>query len=128
MNQWACRVMILKIRFPEGRPLQHRRGSNREVSAALGALLVPASLMAYSLGFWRLASDLGLAGQFDITGTFSHWQVWIGLGVILHTSSIMLSRHGRGGGLELPQVFDALPGRHEHDTGELEPLPTTRKS
>jgi hypothetical protein len=80
--------------------------------------------MAYSLGFWRLASDLGLAGQFDITGIFSHWQVWIGLGVILHTSSIMLSRHGRGGGLELPHVFAALPGRHEQDTGELEPLPT----
>jgi len=116
--------MILKIRFPQARPLQHRRDTNREVSAAFGALLVPASLMAYSLGFWRLASDLGLAGQFDITGIFSHWQVWIGLGVILHTSSIMLSRHGRGGGLELPHVFAALPGRHEQDTGELEPLPT----
>src|SRR5689334_17940703 len=120
--------MIVKILFPQGRQLQHRRSSNREVSAALGALLVPASLMAYSLGFWRLASDLGLAGQFDITGTFSHWQVWIGLGVILHASSIMLNRHGRGGGLELPHVFSALPGRHEQDAGELEPLPTTRKS
>ena len=78
--------MIVKIRFPQGRRLQHRRGTNRELSAAFGALLVPASLMAYSLGFWRLASDMGLAGQFDITGIFSHWQVWIGLGVILHTA------------------------------------------
>jgi|SRR5665213_657289 len=115
--------MIVKIRFPKGRRLQHQRGANRAVSAALGALLVPASLMAYSLGFWRLASDMGLAGQFGITGIFSHWQVWIGLGVILHTSAIMLNRHGRGGDLELPQVLDALPGRRGHDTGEFEPLP-----
>ena len=114
--------MIVRIRFPQGRRLQHRGSANRAVSAALGALLVPASLMAYSLGFWRLASDIGLAGQFDITGTFSHWQLWIGLGVILHTAAIVLNRHGRGGDLELPQVFEALPGRRGHDTGELEPL------
>jgi hypothetical protein len=116
--------MIVKIRFPQGRRLQHRRGSNRAVSAAFGALLVPASLMAYSLGFWRLASDMGLAGQFDITGTFSHWQVWIGLGVVLHTAAIVLNRHGRGGELELPHVLEALPGRREQDADEFEPLST----
>src|SRR4030081_3409635 len=100
--------MILKIRFPQGRQLQHRRGKNRAVSAAFGALLVPASLMAYSLGFWRLASDMGLAGQFDITGTFSHWQLWIGLGVVLHGSAISLNRYSRGGTLEMPHVLEAL--------------------
>jgi len=110
--------MIVKIRFPEGRRLQARRGTNRELCAAFGALLVPASLMAYSLGFWRLASDLGLAGQFDIAGTFSHWQVWIGLGVILHATSIVLSRYGRGGELELPHVLTASLGRP--DSEELE--------
>jgi len=117
--------MIVKIRFPQGRRLQDQRGSNRAVSAALGALLVPVSLMAYSLGFWRLASDMGLAGQFDITGTFSHWQVWIGLGVVSHTAAIVLNRHGRGGDLELPQALAALPGRREQDTGEFEPLSTS---
>ncbi|MGH9648384.1 MAG: hypothetical protein ACRD4E_16385 [Bryobacteraceae bacterium] len=120
--------MIIRIRFPQGRRLQHQRGSNRAVSAAFGALLVPASLMAYSLGFWRLASDMGLAGQFDITGTFSHWQVWIGLGVVLHTAAIVLGRHGRGGDLELPQVLTALPGRREQETGELEPFSTSGKT
>ena len=120
--------MIVKIRFPQGRRLQHRGGTNRAVSAAFGALLVPASLMAYSLGFWRLASDMGLAGQFDITGTFSHWQVWIGLGVILHTASIVLNRHGRGGDLELPRVLEALPGRREQPAGEFEPLSTPGKN
>src|SRR4030095_3393134 len=100
--------MKVKIRFPRGRALQPRRGTNREVSAALGALLVPASLMAYSLGFWRLAFDLGLAGQFDITGAFSHWQLWIGLGVALHAAAISLNRHARGGDLELPHMLNAF--------------------
>jgi len=103
--------MIVKIRFPQGRPRQHSGGTNRDLTAAFGALLIPASLMAYSLGFWRLAFDLGLAGHFDITGAFSHWQLWIGLGVVLHTAAIVLNRHARGGDLEMPHVLDALPGR-----------------
>src|SRR6266576_2920237 len=101
--------MKVKIRFPEGRRRVARRSNNRELAAASGALLVPASLMAYSLGFWRLASDIGLAGQFDITGAFSHWQLWIGLGVLLHTGAIILSRYGRGEDLEMPRVLSALP-------------------
>src|SRR5580704_10187692 len=113
--------MIVRIRFPQGRPLQHRRGTNRQLSAAFGALLVPASLMAYSLGFWRLASDMGLAGQFDIAGAFSHWQLWIGLGVVLHAGAISLNRHGRGGDLEMPHVLTALPGRRGAHGEELEP-------
>jgi hypothetical protein len=116
--------MIVRIRFPQGRRLQHGTGKNRAISAAFGALLVPASLMAYSLGFWRLASDMGLAGHFDITGTFSHWQVWIGLGVILHAGAIVLNRHGRGGDLEMPRVLATLPGRRDAENGELEPLST----
>jgi hypothetical protein len=120
MNQ-VVQVMIVRIRFPQGRPLQPRRGTNRELSAAFGALLVPASLMAYSLGFWRLASDMGLAGQFGITGAFSHWQLWIGLGVILNAAAISLNRHGRGGDLEMPRVLAALPGRRGSNTDDLEP-------
>ena len=106
--------MIVKIRFPQGRQRLHRVGTNRDLSAAVGALLVPASLMAYSLGFWRLAFDLGLAGQFDITGAFSHWQLWIGLGVFLHASAISLNRYARGGDLAMPNVLAALPGRRVH--------------
>src|SRR5712671_4754025 len=112
--------MIVKIRFPEGRRLNRKGGTNRELAAALGALLIPASLMAYSLGFWRLASDMGLAGQFGITGAFSHWQLWIGLGVILHASAISLNRYGRGGELQMPDVLTALPGRRGAQGEELE--------
>lgn len=76
--------------------------------------------MAYSLGFWRLASDMGLAGQFGITGVFSHWQLWIGLGVVLHASAISLNRYGRGDELELPQVLETLVTRRGPDTEKLE--------
>jgi len=116
--------MLIKIRFPQGSPLQHRRETNRALAAAFGALLVPASLIPYSLGFWRLASDVGLAGQFDFTGIFSHWQIWIGLGVILNAAAIILNRYGRGGELEMPRVLTALPGLRETDNGEFEPLST----
>lgn len=92
--------MTVRIRFPKTSPFQNRRAKTKELSAALGALLIPASLMAYSLGFWRLASDMGLAGQFDITGAFSHWQLWIGLGVGLHAAALILNRHGREVGLD----------------------------
>jgi hypothetical protein len=116
--------MIVRIQFPEGRRRhpQHKgwNGNNRELAAAGGALLIPASLMAYSLGFWRLASDMGLAGQFDITGAFSHWQLWIGLGVLLHTGAITLNRYSRGEDLEMPRVLSALPGRREAVEDELE--------
>ena len=112
--------MIVKIRFPEGRRRNSKGGTNRELAGALGALLIPASLMAYSLGFWRLASDMGLAGQFDITGAFSHWQLWIGLGVLLHTAAITLNRYGRGEDLEMPRVLSALPGRRGTVEDELE--------
>jgi len=112
--------MIVKIRFPEGRRRNSKGGTNRELAGALGALLIPASLMAYSLGFWRLASDMGLAGQFDITGAFSHWQLWIGLGVLLHTAAITLNRYGRGEELEMPRVLSALPGRRDTVEDELE--------
>lgn len=115
--------MIVKIRFPEGRRRQSQRQAkldHRELAAAAGALLIPASLMAYSLGFWRLASDMGLAGQFDITGAFSHWQLWIGLGVLLHTAAITLNRYSRGEELEMPRVLTALPGRREIAEDELE--------
>ena len=61
--------------------------------------------MAYALGFWRLASDLGLAGEFSITGMFSHWQVSIALALLLNLAAVVLNRYGRGGVLEMPRVL-----------------------
>jgi hypothetical protein len=97
--------MLVRLRLETGQPLQRKRGKNRSLALGFAALLIPASLMAYALGFWRLASDLGLAGEFSVTGIFSHWQVWIAMGVLLNLASVVLNRYGRGGVLRMPRVL-----------------------
>jgi hypothetical protein len=97
--------MILRIRLQSGRPIQRKRGKNRHIASAMGALLIPLALMAYVLGFWRLASDMGMAGESGITGVFSHWQVWIPVAVLLQMTAGALNRYGRGGDLQLPKLL-----------------------
>jgi hypothetical protein len=97
--------MIVRIRLPQGRPIEPKPGKNRHIAQACGALLIPAALMAYVLGFWRLASDLGMAGEFGITGMFSHWQVWIAVAVAMQLAASALNRYGRGDGFHLPRVL-----------------------
>ena len=97
--------MMVRIKLQQGPPIQRKVGKNRLVASAIGTLLMPAVLMAYVLGIWRLASDLGMAGQFTITGLFSHWQVWIALAALLHIGSASLNRYGRGGTLKGPRLL-----------------------
>jgi hypothetical protein len=114
--------MILRVRLQQGRPIQRKQGKNRHVALAFGALLIPASLMAYVMGFWRLASDMGMAGEFGITGLFSHWQIWIALAALLHIGASILNKYGRGGDFEIPRLltFPVFPGRTRKDD---EPAP-----
>jgi hypothetical protein len=109
--------MILRIRLDRGRIFKRKAGKNRHVALAFGGLLTPLALMAYVLGFWRLASDLGFAGESGITGVFSHWQVWIPLGALLQFAGVSLSRYGRGGHLNMPRllIFPGLPARHKNE-------------
>ena len=105
--------MILRIRFGQGRPVQRKSGKNRHVALALSALLVPAALMAYVLAIWRLASDMGLAGEPGLAGVYSHWQVWIGIAVALHLASAALNRYGGAGVFDVPRILAVrfLPAR-----------------
>jgi hypothetical protein len=109
--------MIVRIRLRLGSPIQRKHGKNRPLALAAGGLLVPASLMAYALGFWRLASDMGMAGEFGIKGMFSHWQIWIGTAVLLQVTASILNRYGRGGKLHVPRVltFHMLPSRQRKE-------------
>ena len=86
--------MIFRIRLGTGRPIQRKLGKNRHLALACGALLVPMSLMAYVLGFWRLAADMGIAAEPGVTGVFSHWQVWIVLSIALKMLSSTLIAWG----------------------------------
>jgi hypothetical protein len=97
--------MIVRIRPGTGRPIQRKLGKNRHLALACGALLVPASLMAYALGFWRLASDMGLTAEPGLRGVFAHWQLWIATAVFLHAAASILNRYGRRGVFEIPDVL-----------------------
>jgi hypothetical protein len=48
--------------------------------------------MAYVLGFWRLAADIGLAGESGLHGVLSHWQLWIILAVGLQFTQRILAK------------------------------------
>jgi hypothetical protein len=105
--------MIVRIKLRSGRFLRRAPGKNRHLALAGGALLIPASLMAYVLGFWRLASDIGVTGEFALRGVFSHWQIWIVTAVALQITASVLTRYGRGGDFHLPSAltfrFGAAP-------------------
>jgi hypothetical protein len=109
--------MRIRIRLRPGRPFRRRLQDNRELALALGALLTPASLMAYVLGFWRLASDIGVVGEFGISGFFSHWQIWIPLAVLLQFGGHALERYGRDGTLQVPKplLFLTFPEHSRKD-------------
>lgn len=106
--------MRLRIQLQTGRPIQRKAGKNRHLALAGGALLVPASLMAYVMGIWRLASDVGVAGNWGITGLFSHWQVWIATGGLIQLGSVVLTGYGRAGEFHRPKFLGIhfLPSRH----------------
>jgi hypothetical protein len=97
--------MMVRIKLQTGGPVQRKVGKNRQVASAIGTLLVPVALMAYVLGVWRLASDLGMAGEFAISGLFSHWQIWVAIAALLHIASSSLNRYGRGGTLKGPRLL-----------------------
>ncbi len=48
---------------------------------------------------------LGMAGEFAISGIFSHWQVRIALGAALHIGSASLNRYVGGGSLKGPKLL-----------------------
>ena len=97
--------MIVRVKLRSGRILRKERCKNRHLALAGGALLIPASLMAYVLGFWRLASDIGVTGEFALRGVFSHWQIWIVTAVALQITASVLTRYGRGGDFHLPSAL-----------------------
>lgn len=116
--------MKVRIRFNAGGPVQKKSGKNRRLAMACGTLLIPISLMAYTLGFWSLGSDMGIAGAFGITGLFSHWQLWIALAALLQIVSSILNRYGRRGEFHAPLLLSLriLPLRpHGEESSQSAP-------
>jgi hypothetical protein len=88
--------MVVKLRLQYGSTLRTATRTNRQLAVIAASLLTPASLMAMALGFWRLCADMNWTGEFAISkGLFSHWQVWMALGISLEIASVALHRYVR---------------------------------
>jgi len=65
---------------------------SEEAADLMIALLTPASVIAGTLGLWRLAADLNWTETFPISsGFFSHWQVWMALAIGLKSGASFLT-------------------------------------
>jgi hypothetical protein len=95
--------MVVRLRFRHGPKIRRKPRKNGHVALALSSLLTPAALIALTLAFWRLGTDLRVAAQFVIRdGLFSHWQVWMAIALVVQIVAVVLNRYGRGQAL-LPQ-------------------------
>ena len=93
--------MLVRIRLNQGPALRRERGNHRQAALALGALLVPASLMALVLALWRLAAGLKWTAEFPISsGIFAGWETWVAAALLLQIFALLLNRFGRGGGAQ----------------------------
>jgi hypothetical protein len=119
--------MILRVRLPRGRPIRRAAGKNRHLALAFGGLMMPLALMAYVLGFWRLASDMGIASESGITGVLSHWQVWIPAGALLQFAGTSLTRYGRGGDLNIPKLL-VFSMREQPVSMQEQPVPMRERT
>ena len=88
--------MIVRIRLSFGNSRRATAAVQRHAALVASSLMTPVALMAWALGGWRLAADLKWTGEFAISdGVFSHWQVWIALGIGVQFAAFLLQRYAR---------------------------------
>jgi ABC-type amino acid transport system permease subunit len=88
--------MIVKIRLGRGpRVRRVHQGKKQKVALAISALLVPVCVLAWMFALWALGADMNLTGSFAFSGgLLSHWQVWVGIALLLHAAVYLLNRYG----------------------------------
>ena len=93
--------MIVRIRLRLGSSNRNAGQVSQRAALVVGSLMTPLAVMAWALGAWRLAADMKWTGEFAIaSGVFSHWQVWIALGIGVQFFAFLLHRaagSGEGG-------------------------------
>jgi hypothetical protein len=89
--------MLVTIRLNLGQANRRKNDSvNRQAALVASSLMTPLAVMAWALAGWRLSADLKWTGDFAIrSGIFSHWQVWIALGLVVQFAAFLLHRYAR---------------------------------
>ena len=88
--------MVVRICWSKPRARSASRFQN--AALAVASLLAPAALIAFTVTFWCLGSELRVTGKFFIAGgLFSHWQVWLLTAAGLSLSAWLLNRYARAG-------------------------------
>ena len=78
--------MVVRIRITRG-------AAAPAIKSACASVFTLAAVACFITGVWILASGMGWAGAFVIErGAFSHWQVWMALGVFAQLCSFRLTR------------------------------------
>ena len=99
--------MVVRIRFGRGPLVTRRSGKNSRIARLASSLLTLGSLACFSLGAWRIATDLGLAGDFVFgDGIRSHWQVWIGAGTGIQYTAWQLLKYARAAGTDVVEIAE----------------------
>lgn len=84
--------MLVRIRFRAQGSDQAPRF--RDEALALAALLTPSALIAFTIFFWSISSDLRWTRNFLVSsGPFAHWQVWLGAAAALLLIARILNRY-----------------------------------
>src|SRR5260221_407503 len=108
--------MVVKIRFGRGPVVTRRKGKNGRIALLAASLLTLVAVCFASLGVWRLAEDVDLAGGFVFSdGLLSHWQVWVFAAVATQYTAWRLQQYSRlarraGSDTELNESADVSPG------------------
>jgi hypothetical protein len=81
--------MVVRIRYARPRPLPS--SSWKQFALTTAALLTPCALVAFTMAFWIIASDMQWTGAFFLsTGLLARWQVWLcGAAVLLLLSRLL---------------------------------------
>jgi len=90
--------MLVRIRWNTSTgstiPKQHSI-SKQQLALAVGSLLTPLALVAFTVSFWGFTAEFRWSSGFFITaGLFSHWQVWLALAAVFLLLARLLSSYG----------------------------------
>ena len=65
------------------------------IALAVGSLLAPLALLAFTIAFWAFAVELDWAGDFLFGGSLlAHWQVWLAIAALLLVVGRLLAHLG----------------------------------